>query len=178
MFILSVEPFALLSKQVVGPPAAGAHRERPSKPTSFRKSYERRELPVALLHDTKGQQIAWKVRVLPFADHTFHPPFSDAKEHTIGLRLSTKRRPLMGILFLTTPSIPVVTFTSIGFQFSNRNHRLIEVNLHIFFQTDYLFLIWVNTNEAIESDSGHRGCCLKVKSEHFNGNLAATSPEI
>ncbi|CAG10425.1 unnamed protein product, partial [Tetraodon nigroviridis] len=47
---------------VAGPPAAGAYRERPSKPTSFRKSYERRELPVALLHDTRGQQIAWKLK--------------------------------------------------------------------------------------------------------------------
>lgn len=95
VFILSVVLFSLLPEQVVGPPAAGAYRERPSKPTSFRKSYERRELPVALLHDTKGQQIAWKVRVLLFADHTFHTPLSNVKEHMIGLHLSTKRQPLM-----------------------------------------------------------------------------------
>lgn len=54
-----------VSEQVLGPPVAGAYRERPSNPTTFRKFYERRELPVALLHDTKGQQIAWKVGVLP-----------------------------------------------------------------------------------------------------------------
>lgn len=47
--------------QVVGPPAAGAFRERPSKPTTFRKFYERGEFPMALEHDTKGNRIAWKV---------------------------------------------------------------------------------------------------------------------
>ncbi|KAM7375993.1 hypothetical protein PAMP_005746 [Pampus punctatissimus] len=49
---------------VVGPPAAGAFRERPSKPTMFRKFYERGEFPMALEHDTKGNRIAWKVGVL------------------------------------------------------------------------------------------------------------------
>lgn len=57
--------FCFVSEQVLGPPVAGAYRERPSNPTTFRKFYERRELPVALLHDTKGQQIVWKVGVLP-----------------------------------------------------------------------------------------------------------------
>ena len=54
-----------MSDQVVGPPAAGAFRERPSKPTTFRKFYERGEFPMALEHDTKGNRIAWKVGVLP-----------------------------------------------------------------------------------------------------------------
>ncbi|XP_027131023.1 parkin coregulated gene protein isoform X1 [Larimichthys crocea] len=45
---------------VVGPPAAGAFRERPSKPTTFRKFYERGEFPMALEHDAKGNRIAWK----------------------------------------------------------------------------------------------------------------------
>lgn len=81
MFIIPLQScFPLLSEQVVGPPAAGAYRERPSRPTSFRKSYERRELPVALLHDTKGQQIAWKVGVLLFADPALHTPLTNAME--------------------------------------------------------------------------------------------------
>ncbi|KAI1895066.1 hypothetical protein AGOR_G00102450 [Albula goreensis] len=46
---------------VTGPPAAGAFRERPSKPTAFRKFYERGDFPIALEHDTKGNRIAWKV---------------------------------------------------------------------------------------------------------------------
>ncbi|XP_069392226.1 parkin coregulated gene protein isoform X2 [Paralichthys olivaceus] len=48
---------------VVGPPAAGAFRERPSKPTTFRKFYERGEFPMALEHDAKGNHIAWKVEI-------------------------------------------------------------------------------------------------------------------
>ncbi|TNM95323.1 hypothetical protein fugu_016406 [Takifugu bimaculatus] len=67
---------------VVGPPAAGAYRERPSGPTSFRKSYERRELPVALLHDTKGQQIAWKVEIDKLDYHHFLPLFFDGLSET------------------------------------------------------------------------------------------------
>uniref|UniRef100_H3C983 PARK2 co-regulated n=1 Tax=Tetraodon nigroviridis TaxID=99883 RepID=H3C983_TETNG len=67
---------------VAGPPAAGAYRERPSKPTSFRKSYERRELPVALLHDTRGQQIAWKVEIDKLDYHHFLPLFFDGLSET------------------------------------------------------------------------------------------------
>lgn len=47
--------------QVRGPPAAGAFKERPAKPTAFRKFYERGDFPIALEHDTKGNKIAWKV---------------------------------------------------------------------------------------------------------------------
>ncbi|KAI4804661.1 hypothetical protein KUCAC02_026280, partial [Chaenocephalus aceratus] len=45
---------------VVGPPAAGAFRERPPKSTTFRTFYERGEFPMALQHDAKGNYIAWK----------------------------------------------------------------------------------------------------------------------
>ncbi|MCC6972216.1 MAG: hypothetical protein IT434_18540 [Phycisphaerales bacterium] len=34
---------------------------RNSKPTAFRKFYERGDFPIALEHDTKGNKIAWKV---------------------------------------------------------------------------------------------------------------------
>ena len=47
--------------QVAGPPKAGAFKERPAKPTSFRKFYDRGDFPIALEHDTKGNKIAWKV---------------------------------------------------------------------------------------------------------------------
>lgn len=62
---LLIPIFFFLSYQVVSPPVAGAFRERPSKPTTFRKFYVRREFPMALSHDTKGHRIAWKVGVLP-----------------------------------------------------------------------------------------------------------------
>lgn len=56
--------FLSVSEQVTSPPVAGAFRERPSRPTTFRKFYERREFPIALSHDTKGHRIAWKVGAL------------------------------------------------------------------------------------------------------------------
>jgi len=49
---------------VIGPPSAGAFQERPSKPTAFRKFYERGDFPIALEHDTKGNRIAWKVYIV------------------------------------------------------------------------------------------------------------------
>ena len=48
--------------QVGAPPCAGAFNKRDSKPTNFRKFYERGDFPIALEHDTKGNKIAWKVR--------------------------------------------------------------------------------------------------------------------
>lgn len=69
--------------QVAGPPPAGAFQERPSKPTMFRKFYERGEFPMALEHDTKGNRIAWKVGTItlgkqfscPYLVHfLFFPP--------------------------------------------------------------------------------------------------------
>ena len=56
-----------LHEQVNAPPRAEATRIRNSKPTAFRKFYERGDFPIALEHDTKGNKIAWKV--LPF-DYT------------------------------------------------------------------------------------------------------------
>jgi hypothetical protein len=50
-----------LSSQVNAPPPAEATRIRNSKPTAFRKFYERGDFPIALEHDTKGNKIAWKV---------------------------------------------------------------------------------------------------------------------
>ena len=47
--------------QIEGPPPAGAYARRPTKPTAFRKFYERGDFPIALEHDTKGNKIAWKV---------------------------------------------------------------------------------------------------------------------
>lgn len=52
---------SFFSGEVVGPSAAGAFKERPARPTSFRKFYERGDFPIALEHDTKGNHISWKV---------------------------------------------------------------------------------------------------------------------
>ena len=45
----------------MSPPKVGAQKERPAKPTAFRKFYDRGDFPIALEHDTKGNKIAWKV---------------------------------------------------------------------------------------------------------------------
>lgn len=49
--------------KVNSPPSAEATRIRNSKPTAFRKFYERGDFPIALEHDTKGNKIAWKVNL-------------------------------------------------------------------------------------------------------------------
>ncbi|KAK1793635.1 hypothetical protein P4O66_012005, partial [Electrophorus voltai] len=62
--LLPNRPEAKGTQEVVGPPSAGAFRERPAKPTAFRKFYERGDFPIALEHDTKGNRIAWKAYTL------------------------------------------------------------------------------------------------------------------
>ncbi len=73
-FVVFIPISFCVSEQVVGPPPAGAFRERPTKPTTFRKFYDRGEFPMALEHDTKGNRIAWKVGLLSFSDKCFWSP--------------------------------------------------------------------------------------------------------
>merc|ERR1712142_1310039 len=62
---------------VRNPPIAGAFLERPSKPTSFQKFYERGDFPIALEHDTKGNRISWKVEIEKLDYHHYLPLFFD-----------------------------------------------------------------------------------------------------
>ncbi|XP_031312520.1 parkin coregulated gene protein isoform X2 [Camelus dromedarius] len=69
---------AMMKNSVVrGPPTAGAFKERPTKPTAFRKFYERGDFPVALEHDSKGNKIAWKVEIEKLDYHHYLPLFFD-----------------------------------------------------------------------------------------------------
>ncbi|XP_037597659.1 parkin coregulated gene protein isoform X2 [Cebus imitator] len=69
---------AMMKNSVVrGPPVAGAFKERPTKPTAFRKFYERGDFPVALEHDSKGNKIAWKVEIEKLDYHHYLPLFFD-----------------------------------------------------------------------------------------------------
>ncbi|XP_053151394.1 parkin coregulated gene protein isoform X5 [Hemicordylus capensis] len=69
---------AMMKNTVVkGPPAAGAFKERPTKPTAFRKFYERGDFPIALEHDTRGNKIAWKVEIEKLDYHHYLPLFFD-----------------------------------------------------------------------------------------------------
>nr|XP_033795025.1 parkin coregulated gene protein isoform X3 [Geotrypetes seraphini] len=65
------------SEKVRGPPAAGAFKERPAKPTAFRKFYERGDFPIALEHDSRGNKIAWKVEIEKLDYHHYLPLFFD-----------------------------------------------------------------------------------------------------
>ncbi|CAL8285187.1 unnamed protein product [Lota lota] len=67
---------------VMGPPAAGASQERPAQPTNFRKLYERGDIPVALIHDNKGNCIRWKVKMETLDYHHYLPLFFDGLSET------------------------------------------------------------------------------------------------
>jgi hypothetical protein len=71
------------NSRVDGPPTAGAFKERPSKPTAFRKFYERGDFPIALDHDTKGNRIAWKVEIEKLDYHHYLPLFFDGLCETV-----------------------------------------------------------------------------------------------
>ncbi|XP_074804845.1 parkin coregulated gene protein isoform X3 [Natator depressus] len=69
---------AMMRNTVVrGPPVAGAFKERPTKPTAFRKFYERGDFPIALEHDSRGNKIAWKVEIEKLDYHHYLPLFFD-----------------------------------------------------------------------------------------------------
>uniref|UniRef100_UPI003AAE9A0E parkin coregulated gene protein n=1 Tax=Centroberyx gerrardi TaxID=166262 RepID=UPI003AAE9A0E len=71
------------NSMVVGPPAAGAFRERPAKPTGFRKFYERGEFPMALEHNATGNRIAWKVEIDKLDYYHYLPMFFDGLCETV-----------------------------------------------------------------------------------------------
>lgn len=68
---------------VVGPPTVRAFHERPSKPTIFRKFYERGDFPMALQHGPKGNRIAWKVDIEKLDYHHYLPLFFDGLCETV-----------------------------------------------------------------------------------------------
>ncbi|XP_040407459.1 parkin coregulated gene protein isoform X2 [Cygnus olor] len=90
---------ALMKNTVVrGPPLAGAFKERPTKPTAFRKFYERGDFPIALEHDTKGNKIAWKVEIEKLDYHYYLPLFFDGLcEMTFPYALSLRNRQVLCI---------------------------------------------------------------------------------
>ncbi|XP_076373756.1 parkin coregulated gene protein-like isoform X2 [Tachypleus tridentatus] len=85
--IRTVSGFGAQSKQnytmVSKPPRAGAFKEQFTKPTSFRKFYERGDFPIALEHDTKGNKIAWKVEIEKLDYNHYLPLFFDGLCETI-----------------------------------------------------------------------------------------------
>ncbi|CAJ1073429.1 parkin coregulated gene protein isoform X1 [Xyrichtys novacula] len=69
-------------KEVEGPPVAGAFRERPSKPTTFRMFYERGDFPIMVDHGTRENRIKWRVDIGTLDYHHFLPLFFDGLSET------------------------------------------------------------------------------------------------
>lgn len=84
---LKADAFSVKSRlkncEVEPPPTAGAFQANPlEKQTSFRKFYNRGDLPIALEHDTKGNKIAWKVEIEKLDYHHYLPMFFDGLRET------------------------------------------------------------------------------------------------
>jgi hypothetical protein len=59
------------------PPKAGALRKRPIGKTTFRKFYDRGDLPIQIFHGGCGGKIAWKVDIEKLDYHHYLPIFFD-----------------------------------------------------------------------------------------------------
>ncbi|XP_073340404.1 parkin coregulated gene protein [Pagrus major] len=66
---------------VVGPPPTGVFQERPVKPTTFRKFYDRGDLPIYLVHGTRPT-ITWKVDIETLDYNHYLPLFFDGLSET------------------------------------------------------------------------------------------------
>lgn len=82
----TVEAFTPASRMrgavVAGPPRIGVFRPRPAPPTTFRKMYERGDVPVTLHHDHHGHTLRWKVDVDKLDYHHYLPLFFDGLRET------------------------------------------------------------------------------------------------
>uniref|UniRef100_A0A671VB30 PARK2 co-regulated n=2 Tax=Sparus aurata TaxID=8175 RepID=A0A671VB30_SPAAU len=72
---------AMKNYRVVGPPPTGAFQERPAKPTTFRKFYDRGDLPIYLVHGTRPT-ITWKVDIETLDYNHYLPLFFDGLSET------------------------------------------------------------------------------------------------
>ncbi|KAM9707461.1 parkin coregulated gene protein [Menidia menidia] len=125
---------AMKNTVVVGPPAAGAFRERPSKPTTFRKYYERGEFPIALEHDNKGNSIAWKVDIEKLDYHHYLPLFFDGLCETTHPYEFFARQGIHDMLDRGGPKIlPVIPQLIIPIKnaLNTRNHQVMCTTLKV-----------------------------------------------
>ncbi|KAG7155069.1 parkin coregulated gene protein homolog [Homarus americanus] len=84
--VRTVEAFTPASRmrgaRVSGPPKLGVFRPRPAPPTTFRRMYERGDVPVTLHHDHHGHNLRWKVEVEKLDYHHYLPLFFDGLRET------------------------------------------------------------------------------------------------
>ncbi|XP_072221492.1 parkin coregulated gene protein [Leuresthes tenuis] len=125
---------AMKNAMVVGPPAAGAFRERTCKPTTFRKYYERGEFPIALEHDNKGNSIAWKVDIEKLDYHHYLPLFFDGLCETAHPYEFFARQGIHDMLDRGGPKIlPVIPQLIIPIKnaLNTRNHQVMCTTLKV-----------------------------------------------
>ncbi|XP_058498297.1 parkin coregulated gene protein-like [Solea solea] len=67
---------------VVGPPSAGAFRERPYTPTTLRQVYDRGLLPLMVAHGGISNHITWRVDIQRLDYHYYLPLFFDGLRET------------------------------------------------------------------------------------------------
>ncbi|XP_059045650.1 parkin coregulated gene protein homolog [Achroia grisella] len=63
--------------RVVPPPKCGVYDPLPSRPTMFRKCYQRGEFPVSIEFTNIGKRLAWKVPIEKLDFHHYLPMFFD-----------------------------------------------------------------------------------------------------
>ena len=116
------------------PPKAGAFNERPSKPTLFRKCYERGDFPIALEHDTKGNKITWKVDIEYLDYHHYLPIFFDGLSETTHPYEFFARQGVYDMLeHGETKVVPVIPQLIIPIKnaLNTRNHKVICETLKV-----------------------------------------------
>ncbi|XP_037545073.1 parkin coregulated gene protein [Nematolebias whitei] len=127
---------------VAGPLTTGIFKARPLKPTNFRKCYERGELPVFLVHDSKGS-IKWKVDFDNIDYDHYLPLFFDGLCETAHPYESFARQGVHDLLDHGGPRIlPVIPKLIIPIRnaLNTRNHQVmcttIKVLQHLMVSTD------------------------------------------
>jgi len=118
--------------EVQAPPSAGAFKERPSKPTQFKKCYERGDFPIALEHDTKGNKIAWKVEIEKLDYHHYLPLFFEGLSETTHPHEFFARQGVHDMLehggSKILPAVPQLIIP-IKKALNTRNHKVISTTL-------------------------------------------------
>lgn len=81
-----VPAFTIQSMQkgtvVEKPPHCGAYEQKPLKPSSFRKYYNRGDFPISMETDGSGHKLAWKVDIEKLDFHHYLPMFFDGLRET------------------------------------------------------------------------------------------------
>ncbi|XP_005464028.1 parkin coregulated gene protein isoform X5 [Oreochromis niloticus] len=166
---------------VVGPRASRVFHECPAKPSTFRKYYEREELPIAVKHENRGNSIAWKVDVETLDYHHYLPLFFDGLTETAFPYELFARQGIHDMLDRGGPKIlPVIPqlIMPIRNALNTRNHQVMcttmKVLQHLVMSADKVgealvpyfrqiltvFNLFKNNRNATGLPTAHRARCV------------------